>query len=498
MLANADRLNQFNMQAIEFNEWYLYPRHLKLAEISNPLSVLADFFYDDWLPGHLNRLKEWRDYILKDDYFRGKKNSPAELLYFHKLNLCLIEAVYLLKDDDDSISTQQQLDNLTGEKSDWRDFPNNLNEAELLDPYLVFKDFFANYSLPQYREILYDWLEHGLSCKAANEFIETKDLLKVYENLQKLYSATWLIHQRTSGKPYLNDKISDAADKSYLRECASRKNALNEISIYRLNPNLSAVPGEMITNLISIIKHKVPSVQAVFYLGATPNATNKLFLLVLTANDEQMQAQALSSMIEESCQKAANIVALVHHATALFAALNQNNFFFGKALNCPVIYLSGDLLLPPVKPANYFSTDEAALTNWKHWHNQGNDFLSGADYYLQTGAINAALFSLHQCVECFLIAIVRAVLDYRVNSHNLSKLLHISQMFTGDLIAVFELDKPESMQLFDLLKHAYVNVRYRDTFEPDTKSVETLYRVTRSFVSVTEQVYQRHLLAATI
>lgn len=487
------------MQAAEFQKPDICLKYLKPEEVNQPFTVLADFFCDDWLPGHLERLKRWRDCVLKDDFFRGDKNSPAELLYFHRLNLCLIEAIYLLAEATHSSGYVKQMGDVLSEKIKWRDYPTNLDEAELLNPYLVVHEFFADYNLTQYHEKLYNWLECGLSSKAAGEFIETGDLISVYENLQKLYSAAWLIHQRTTRKPFLkNDKGNGAPAVKNLQTELSKKSVLRDITVYQLNHNLSSVPKETITGLISIIKHKVPSVQAIIYLGTPSVCFPKLFLLILTSNDEQTQAQSLCNRVEESCFKIANVVALVHHASELLNALNSDNWFFSDALRCPVIYLSGDLLLPPAKPMSYAAFHPMAQANWEHWHKQGKDFLSGADYYLRIGAADAALFSLHQCAECLLIAVVRAMLGYRVNNHNLSRLLHISHMFTDDLFKLFGLDKLENQQLFELLKHAYINVRYRDTFEADIKSVESLYRVIKELVIVTSDICEKRLMTITL
>ncbi|WP_295801693.1 HEPN domain-containing protein [Mucilaginibacter sp.] len=250
------------------------------------------------------------------------------------------------------------------------------------------------------------------------------------------------------------------------------------------------------SKLVGIIIRKVTSVQAVFFLEANDNGT--LFLLVITSDEEQRQAKGLGSTIEESCREIAKLVALVHHSSSFQNGIANDNPFFNRALHCPVIYLSGGLVLPARKPLGCSPAGLPDMKLWDRWYSQGKDFLSGAEYYLKTGAYGAALFSLQQCVESLLIAVIRSVLGYRVNNHNLSKLLDITQMFTDDLAAVFNLEDAESVQLFDLLKHAYVNVRYKDTFEPDTKSLETLYRVTKHFVSVVELVHQKYLLTNSI
>jgi HEPN domain-containing protein len=468
------------------------PELLKPEEKTNPLLVLVDFFADDWLPCQLERLKEWRDYVLKDDYFRDPKGSPVGLLIFYKHTVRLIEAVWLLKDSGNRLKVTRQTDNLPIEQQSWRDYPANLNEAELIDPYLVIRDFFASLSLLQYREELYEWLEHGLSKSGAKEFIETESFIAIYENLQKLFSAAWMIYQRNSDSPFLKYKyrpIFGSAD-SHLR-----KEINNKVSLYQLENEISSgIIKELITKVVSVIRHKVPSVQAVIYLGMAPDYNDKLYLLVLTSNDEKQQAQGLASTIEESCSGSANVMALVHHSSSLFTGVQRNNPFFRKALLCPVVYLSGDFVLPAAEPFASFIQYEADYFNWSRWYGQGEDFLSGAEFYLKHNAYGAALFSLHQCVECVLVALVRGVAGYHINNHNLSRLLNLTEMFTTDILAAFKFENSEDAELFELLKHAYVNVRYKDNYVVDSKAVERLYTTVSRLLPVIKQVYEEYQL----
>jgi len=428
-----------------YNEWDFYPLHLNPNEIKDPLLIINDFFAEDSLFGHLERLKEWRDYVLKEDYYRDMKGSPAGLLYFYKLNIRLVEAVHLL--------------------NDIKDVPNHL---ELVN-------FFAPYNLPQYREQLFEWLEHGLSSYAAREFIETVDLITVYENLEKLYSAVWEIFSKS-------------------KEVSAPQLQSNQLSLYQLNKVIPVIYESLLAKITSTIKHKLPSVQAVIYLGTPPDLVNKIYLLIFTANEEQRHAQSLAGMIEESCRDFAEIVALVHYASVLFNGVNNNNPFYKHALSCPVIYLSGDLLLPAYKSSYNKLSNEVALFRWQRWYGQGTDFLSGADYYIKNNAYGAALFSLHQSAECLLTAIIRAVLGYTINNHNLSRLLMLTGMFTNELINVFDMKDEMVNERFNQLKNAYINVSYKDTFEPDIKVVDMLYQDIKILVIKVEQVYEKHLL----
>lgn len=267
---------------------------LKQAEIDNPLSVLDDFFSDDWLPGHLERLKEWRRCIIADDYFKGDTGSPGALLYFYKLNVYLLEASSLLKDAEINISGQLFPNQLLKEKENWRDFPTTLDEKLLLKPELYLAAFFKDFTLQQYREILYEWLEYGLSAITAQEFIDAAVLIKVYENLQVLYNIAWVVHQRTSGEPYLKNE-----PESNIVQSIEKSPGV----IYKLNHAINPKKQALLSEVVSIIKHKVPSTEAIIYLGINPAATGRHFLLVLTANEEKETAQSLRSCIEESCAK---------------------------------------------------------------------------------------------------------------------------------------------------------------------------------------------------
>ncbi len=210
----------------EFISWPQSPRNLTEEEARDPLLVLAEFFNDDWLPGQLEHLREWQKYVLADQYYTGQNNSPAGLLYFHRLNIRLIDAMYVLlqrKKICPSNSNKRPLksDHLTDEKNSWKDYPAGLSEAELTDPYLVVMDFFNSYSLCSYEEMLYEWLEAALSSRGAREFIEAADLVQVYDNLGKLYAAAWIIYQRSAQKPYLKD----LADELFVSENRDEKNS---------------------------------------------------------------------------------------------------------------------------------------------------------------------------------------------------------------------------------------------------------------------------------
>ncbi len=452
------------------------------------MQALSDFFNDDWLPEQLAQLERWRDYILKNDYYVDAKGNPGGLLTFYELNVSLIEAMWELFKHAQPIDFYDS-NTIATEQVNWRDYPKNLSEQELIDPLLVITFFFKDYSVDDYRKQLREWLEHGLNRLSADGWINAGDIVRVYENLQKLYSAAWIIYQRSSDTPHLNNNTTIEPDIPITVEQRS------DVSLYRLNNVIPSVYNEILKELVKIIVQKVPLVQCVFYLGVRPDIADSLFLFLLTSDKEDRQAFEIANQVEESCRPVAKVTMLVHHASMLFTAIKRQDHFFNHVLSCPVVYLSGELLPPAQKPDSSLRSEGAVAFNWDRWKKQGDDFLSGASHHMINRAYNAALFCLHQCAECFLIALVRGVLDYRVNNHNLSRLLSISKMFTADLSALFDLDDASDKELFDVLKNAYVNVRYRDHYEADAQTVEELEERVRRLVEVCQSVYAKHLLS---
>lgn len=438
--------------------------NLKPADIIAPFNVFTDFFDVDNLDGHLERLQTWRTCILQDQYFKGDKGSPSELLHFFKLNLCLLEAAYLLKDE-------------------------NGMTTESADNYLAFKQIFNDYNLSTYRAILYQWLEFGLSASAANEFIDTIDLIQVYENLQKLYRTAWHIHQQVAGISSLQIRnVAEVGEDNLIDKSG--------VTLYDLNTAIVSHQQEIISHVVAKIKEKVFSVQAIIYLGQTPVVPPSIFLLVLVDDNDHRQLQCIASMIEDSCRNIASVVALVHRPSRLNRS-SGDNLFFSNAIKCPLIYHSGEILLPFITVMSHDLREKELLT-WHRWMGQGKDFLKGAEYYLSIRADQAALFSLQQAAECFLMAIIRVVSGYTTNIHNLSTLLDITRMFTNDIANVFDLDSQGGKRHFNALKNAYINVRYKDTYEVDQQDVRAIYPYIKRLMLVVKKVYEHYLLTSNL
>lgn len=176
--------------------------YLDNDEITDPIKVVHGFFSHSWLPNHLKMLKRWRnDAALESE--KSKKCSPYYLVYHYELTIKLIEAAWLLKrhkpgrlDLDDKQESDIAKWYIKTERKKLRDYPENLTIREIVKPSSVIKKMFRIYKPDGYKKILNRWLHNALSTSFIEESLSKSEVITVYEQLVKLFEATWLISER--------------------------------------------------------------------------------------------------------------------------------------------------------------------------------------------------------------------------------------------------------------------------------------------------------------
>ncbi|WP_175269610.1 HEPN domain-containing protein [Mucilaginibacter humi] len=186
--------------------------------------------------------------------------------------------------------------------------------------------------------------------------------------------------------------------------------------------------------------------------------------------------------------------AIVHKVNSAKEALIKGRRFWSTVMDKGnVLYQSPELSLPTHPEITKGILLTRAQFNWERWGKQGNDFLKGAELYRADNNFRLAAFLLHQSVESVLKAIIQAAIGYRVQMHNLSRLLRLTLLFTDELKEVFELNTIEGAQLYQLLQSAYSQSRYSSSFDPDEDSIRLLSKQVTKFNQVAERVYQQYI-----
>lgn len=488
-IASVMDLKQYDVQNF-------HPKYLDQDEVNEPLKVISDFFSADWLPGHLDSLFEWRKYVIEEGYYTDEhKKSPAGLLFTHQLNARLVEAVYLISRTKRAMKLAGAIYinfdvQLRQEEQEWLHYPIYLSSIERINPYFAISNFFKIYTVNQYLDFLYEWLETGLSNHSADEFLDTSDVIYFYENMQKLYEAAWIIKQRE-----IEPTLKESADECGETVTAQVKRYPARLPLMNFNCsfNEAITPSEQLglNHLVEIILKEMESVLMIIYLGTHPDP-NTFYLLIITEEKEKTPEHQILDKIEKICSSLINVCAIVHKSDAFLRALEDGSRFFINAIRKnKIAYRSSKLELPELRNPDEKSIKNQVEAIWNRWGKQGKDFLDTSLTCFDDGNYNLAVFLMHQAVESTLSAIIRVNLGYRLSIHNLARQLRITLIFTDDLKNVFVFNVIEDVQLFELLQTAYSAARYKDDFTADKETVQALSdKVCKLFVTAEGMYHQ--------
>lgn len=90
-------------------------------------------------------------------------------------------------------------------------------------------------------------------------------------------------------------------------------------------------------------------------------------------------------------------------------------------------------------------------------------------------------------------AIILVHTGYKPETHNLDKLKRYSKRFSQELDAVFPDNTPQEKHLFDLLKHGYIDTRYKDSYEITAEELTTLIERISKLQRVAEKLCQEKI-----
>jgi hypothetical protein len=470
--------------------WDHYPKNLRYDEIKNPLGVVVDFFGCAWPKNQKRDLKKWRDCVINEKCFTDKVHGPGTLLFISELNLKLLEAAYLLwLDYEENKDSRLKLleEQIEEEKVRWVYFPENLSIKELLNPYKVIKKVFKEIPPQKFRDYLKDWLHFALYNTPIDETVIPGEVIMVYENVLKIHSAAWLIHQREANNSLARLVREDAASRSLEKS--------KPIELKTIAPNLAAAEKIGLDEILDIILAKVPSVQSVTLLG-THHSPFTYYLLIVVDDKEKTPEHEIANRIEDISRHHTPVITIVHKANVAKQGIEKGKRFWNNIMSEGInIYHYPQLQLPEFQLVAEGEFRRSAAIDWERWGLQGKSFFKGAKFYIAQGDYTLAVFLLHQAAESTLIGLIKAVLGYRMSAHNLSRMLRLTLLFTEELKNVFELNTTEGSQMFNLLQVAYSEAIYKGSFMADEVSVKMLVPKIELFLETAHSVYKQFINA---
>jgi hypothetical protein len=477
--------------------WDHAPKFLRFSEVMDPMTPVKYFFDAHTVEGHQEALKNWRHYIVNDDYYNSERFGPGVLYHDYEFNVRLIEALYLLLLDDQEYSYHKKKissEHLSTEEQEWDWYPVDLTEDELRNPFLILTVAFEEIKPQEFRDHLSEWLAAALSTHAIDESMSPGEIITVYEHLKKMYSAAWLIFQRSIEKPEKQGTSGESIGKTISaeeerEEEQEKENAQSIVPVIVTEPP-TAAEHLALKEMVDFIVKTTPTVQLITHLG-TQREPFVFFLFIAVDHTEMDDKEEIAHEIEKKCRKLVSIVAIVKKLRGVRKKLNRGSRFINNSVwNRKILYQSESLQLP--KQEHAVSSRMTAKEIGGAWEDYGSYSYSlsalARDYQLKNNYLEA-LLTADQAIEFLLKTAIIMETAYVPRTIDIERLLKITLLFTDRYWNLFHKNSESSIKAFALLTTGFGATRLEKTEPIEEAAINTLILNTEILAIRVENIY---------
>ena len=188
-------------------------------------------------------------------------------------------------------------------------------------------------------------------------------------------------------------------------------------------------------------------------------------LLVVLRHEELHLKWKIEDLVKEKLIETGEVstpVSMIFHGIKhLNQALSIGNYFFKDIKEEGIVlYDSGKYNLSHPKKLTPKEYQEKAQDYYDQWFESANEFFGYFEDGMRKEKFISAAFLLHQATERYYTTILLVFTDYRPKDHNLDT-LGIKVEMCDKRFAVFPKTTDEEKRLFELLKKAYIDARYK-------------------------------------
>lgn len=214
-------------------------------------------------------------------------------------------------------------------------------------------------------------------------------------------------------------------------------------------------------------------------------------LLIITPDDEKRVFHEIIQIAEQQCITGITVSSITHKLTSVIEALQAGSHFFSVLVDRGVLlYDASSVPLPgPADPEAINFCAEKATASWDRWFGLAKRFYSLACHSFTSEWQDLVVLMLHQSVEHTCIALIRVFTSYRSNTHNLSRLLAMTENFSPLPSNVFPRSTREETELFNLLLNGYGEPRYKDHYSVTMEMTTILIDRVGQLQAIAEKLY---------
>lgn len=216
-------------------------------------------------------------------------------------------------------------------------------------------------------------------------------------------------------------------------------------------------------------------------------------LLVVVKDLKKYEYKGYRNKIKKRALRSADcetrISIIMHSVDEVKDAIKNNRYFFVDIKKEGImLHSSKRFRLPAVKELNIKQRKGKAKKHFENWFKSASDFFKYYGIAYNNEDYKIAAFNLHQATEHFYTTILLVFTDYKPKIHDLDDLGIRVDRLSPEFKGIFPKKTEEEKRLFELLKRAYVDARYKMGYKITKEELEYLAKRVKKLQNVTEEV----------
>lgn len=269
---------------------------------------------------------------------------------------------------------------------------------------------------------------------------------------------------------------------------------LPDNTIQRFQPVIEGLVREVAPAAVVCFGHSVSIANHTNCFQASSSEHNHFDLLIVQSSSGHYKDHEVIDLVKSRFSDRLSVNVISHSERSVLNALGEQHPFFCKVFNeGHVLHLSDNsaLEIDLIKTFNAINDQSKHSQEWMHSFDLASGFLELASHALANKNQDIAVFLLHQSMEQLCIASIKAHLNYRPTTHNIVRLISLVCCYIPHAKELFPCNTKDERELFDFLKRAYSDVRYKASYQIPSHLASSLLRRVTEFKNLIEQRYEQ-------
>lgn len=220
-------------------------------------------------------------------------------------------------------------------------------------------------------------------------------------------------------------------------------------------------------------------------------------LVIITSKSLSAQAKLerdIDHQLEHEPTIKTPVSVIVHDINFINRRLQKSQYFFTDIKQeGRLLFDSGVHQLDASKKLSRGERKKLAIADHQYYFTEAADFQEGVMFYLGRNKLRKAAFLLHQTAERLYAGILLVFTRYKPNTHDLRVLRKLTKSTHNGFITVFPLENERDRWLFKLLYKAYVDARYKPSYQITREELLHLIEKVAHLRSVGETLCQEKI-----